>query len=221
MAAPFINLTYIGQPGTSAGGGQIIADQTSGPKAKTLYAYGNLVASSGTWYSYTGTVAVNFIDGVQTFGKQIILQLQSVTAPATINGTANQAIYSSTGGDGQIKVNDSVVIAGFTNSGNNGTFTVNAVSSTGIQVTNSSSVAETNPAGTLSDVQGGIPVWVQLFYAGNSADSATAAANFETGAWVVRPAFDIQATSFQTYLNTSLGTTGVSVTLGAVIAFSS
>ena len=220
MAAPFINLSYIGQPSTPQGG-MVVADQTSGPKAKTLYAYGNLVASSGSWYSYTGTVAVNFIDGVQTFGKTVVLQIQSVTNPVTINGTANQVIYSSVFGDNQVLVGDSVTIAGFTNSGNNGTFTVNVVTSTGIQVTNSSAVAETNPAATLSDVLNAVPVWVNLFYAGNSNDSSTAAANFETGSWVIRPAYDIQGTSFQTYLNTSLGTTGVSVRLGAIIAFSS
>ena len=51
MATTSINLSYIGQ-GPSAGG-QNIADQTSGPKAKTLYGYGALVATSGTWTSQT------------------------------------------------------------------------------------------------------------------------------------------------------------------------
>lgn len=216
MANPIVNLTYIGQPGASAAGGQVIADQTSGPKAKTLYAYGTLVASSST-FSTTTAATVNFIDGVQTFGVTSVLALQSVTAPATINGTANTAIYSTVYGVNKIHVGDSVVIAGFTNSGNNGTFTVTEVTSSGFYVVNSSSVAETNPAATVSDTQNAIPAWVDVFYAGSNGDSAAAAAIMATA--TVAPT-GVVATSFQLHYP-SLATTGATVTIGAIIAFSS
>lgn len=211
-AAPAINLSYIGQGPKSSG--QLIADQTSGPKAKTLYAFG--VATNGNTTTAANSAPVNFIDGVQTLGKTTILQLQSVTAPATINGVANQAIYSSVFGDNLVLVGDSVVIAGFTNSGNNGTFTVNVVSATGITVTNSSSVAETNGAATLSDTTGGTPIWVDAFISGSASDTAADLA-------VASAAFFPSALSNTGFtLNWSaLATTARTIHFGAIIAFSS
>lgn len=211
-ASAQVDLSYIGQGPTGAG--QLIADQTSGPKAKTLYGYGTIISGSNAT-----SVQIAYIDGVQTLGKTIVLSLQSVTAAATINGVANQAIYSSVQGDGQVKVNDSLVVAGFTNSGNNGTFTVNAVSSTGIQVTNSGAVAETNPAGVGTDTQGGLPVWVDLFYAGNANDSSTAAALFQTGTNKMYLGA-VTTTGFEIYYPT-VTTSGVTISFGAIIAFSS
>jgi hypothetical protein len=99
----------------------------------------------------TGTVNINWIDGVQKpFQTVILAPVLSVTAPATIGGVANQAVYSGVGAYGQLKVGQSVTFAGFTNAGNNGTFTINALTTSTIQVTNSSSVAETNPAATVA-----------------------------------------------------------------------
>lgn len=213
MAHSVVNLTYIGQPSNPASG-QAIADQTSGPKAKTLYAVGTIVNGSSTFSTETATT-VNFIDGVQTFGRVSVLQFQSVTAPATINGTANTAVYSSVGPDINVPVGVSITFAGFANSGNNGTFTVTAVNSTSISVVNSSSVAETNPSATGTYTVGGIPVWVDVFYAGASTDSsttATASNNFYPS--------NIVGTGFQLNHN-SFTTTGVTVTFGAIIAFSS
>lgn len=94
---------------------------------------------------------VNWIDGVQKpFQTVILASVLSVTAPATIGGVANQAIYSGVGAYGQLRVGQSVTFAGFTNTGNNGTFTINALTTSTIQVTNASSVAETNPAATVA-----------------------------------------------------------------------
>ena len=97
------------------------------------------------------TATLNWIDGVQKpFQTVILAPVLSVTAPATIGGVANQAVYSGVGAYGQLAVGQSVTFAGFSNAGNNGTFTINALTTSSIQVTNSSSVAETNPAATVA-----------------------------------------------------------------------
>lgn len=98
----------------------------------------------------TGTL--NWIDGIQKPFQTIqVLPLTSVTAPATIGGVANQAVYAGVGAYGQLRVGQSVTFAGYSNGGNNGTFTINALTTSTIQVTNSSSVAETNtPSATVS-----------------------------------------------------------------------
>jgi len=67
LAQAVVNLSYIGNG--PSGSGQVIADQTSGPKSKTLYAYGTLVASSGTFVTETAA-AVNFIDGTSTLASK-------------------------------------------------------------------------------------------------------------------------------------------------------
>jgi hypothetical protein len=212
MANPVINLSYIGVGPTA--GNQFIADQTSGPKSKTLYAYGNLVAQSSTFTSTT-VATINFIDGVQTLGQTLVKQLYAVTAPATIGGVANQVVYSVLGGASQIQVGQSVLIAGFTNSGNNGTFTVNAISATTITVTNSSSVAETNYAATAIVTVSSVPVWVDVFVAGSVGDSTGAASS----AGYIYPS-GLTGTGFTIHYG-SLQTTGASVGLGFILAFSS
>ena len=206
------NLSYIGLGPTAAG--QVIADQTSGSKAKTLYAYGTIIndtTASGT------TCPIGYIDGVQTLGKTVVLQFQSVAAPATINGVANQAIYSSTGPDINVPVGASITFAGFTNSGNNGAFTVNAVNSQGILVTNSSSVAETNPAATGIYTVGGIPTIVNVFLAQGAGDS--------TAAVVLAAAKSLYATSVTaagfTLNFPTLTTAAAQFTFGAVLEFGS
>lgn len=97
------------------------------------------------------TATINWIDGVQKPFQTIqLLPVLSVTAPATIGGVANQAVYSGVGAYGQLKVGQSVTFAGFTNAGNNGVFTITGLTTSTIQVTNSGSVVETNPAATVA-----------------------------------------------------------------------
>lgn len=204
-------LSYVGQGPT--GGGQIINSGLGGPLSKQLWGVATIIndtTASGT------TVPIGYIDGVQSLGKQIVLEFQSVTAPATINGVANQAVYSTVYGASEIPLNSSILFAGFTNSGNNGTFTVNAVSATGITVTNSSSVAETNPAATGVLTVGGIPYLVECYLAQGTGDStaavilAAAKSLFATG---------VTATGFTLNFPT-LTTAAAQVTVGCVINFS-
>ncbi len=99
----------------------------------------------------TTTATLNWIDGVQKpFQTVQLLPVLSVTAPATIGGVANQAVYSGVGAYGQLAKGQSITFAGFSNAGNNGTFTINALTTSTIQVTNSGSVVETNPAATVA-----------------------------------------------------------------------
>jgi hypothetical protein len=211
MATTSISLSYIGQ-GPSAGG-QNIADQTSGPKAKTLYGYGALVATSGTWASPT-SCPINWIDGVQSLGKVVVLQLQSVDVT---DGT--YTTYHSTGPDSSVPVGTTVTIAGFSTGANNGSFVVHAVTSSTIVVVSAAGVAEINPAATCTFTVGGVPTFVNLFYAGSNGDSATAAASFATGANIIVPSAVSSTGCTANYK--SLATSGVSVTIGAIIAFSS
>ena len=168
------NLTYLGSGGNSPVGspaqGQVIASNDAGPLAKIQYGYVTLTGDGAAT-----TATINFIDGVQKIGQvPVVLPMQSVTAPATLNGVANQAIYSGVGSIGQIPVGASVTFAGFANGGNNGTFTVNAITTTGIQVTNASSVAETNYASTVTFTKGPAVLGVQVSRSGNSADTMAA-----------------------------------------------
>src|SRR6266850_7270759 len=74
------------------------------------------------------TSTLNWIDGVQKPFQTIqLLPVLSVTAPATIGGVANQAVYSGVGAYGQLAKGQSITFAGFSNAGNNGTFTINAL----------------------------------------------------------------------------------------------
>lgn len=238
MANSVPNPVYFGQPLAAPAGGQIFSNNGPGPLGRTLMGQASITLDGGT---ASGTI--NYIDGVNSFGKTIILPLQSVAASTqvvaaltltavaassggnavytgTITGGANSAfvgdyftiagftnaadngvfiavastattltlanpnavaqthaatatggiaVYNSVFGDGQVKIGDSVVIAGFSNSVNNGTFTVVMVSSQSVTVNNTSAVAETNPAATLSDVQNGTPVAI---YATTSTESA-------------------------------------------------
>ena len=174
VAAPAVTLTYVGVPNNtlsgnaSPGGGQLIADQTSGPKSRTLVGYG--VATNGNTTTGANSAPVYFIDGVQTFGKTIVLPINSVQIDTS--RFTNGADYYTVGAAGQIKVGDSVTIAGFTNSGNNLTTTVAAVTSSYITVTNSGAVTETNPAATMTDLQAAVPITVDAFISGNAADTA-------------------------------------------------
>jgi hypothetical protein len=149
MAIAAQNIKWFGQPVVTgiAQGSLPSQGGISGGQSRSLVGVATFILDGATT---TGLVA-NFIDGVQVpFKTVILLPVLSVTAPATIGGVANQAVYSGVGAYGQLAVGQSVTFAGFANAGNNGTFTINALTTSTIQVTNASSVAETNPAGTVA-----------------------------------------------------------------------
>ena len=211
---PTTTLSYVGN-GPSAGG-QVINSGLGGPLSKTLIGYG-IATNGNTTTNVTGCL-VNFIDGVQSLGPTVVLSCQSVAAPVTYNGTANQAFYASVNGVNQIKVGDSVTIAGFATSANNVTATVNYVTSSGIYVTNSSAVAETNPAATIKDVQAAVPVLVDIFLTGNASDTAAVVSAAAATPGIYASA--VSSTGFT--LNWSaLATTAQTFHFGAIIAFSS
>jgi hypothetical protein len=152
MAIPAQTPTWLGYgsgwTGANTLGAGVVATQggLSGMAGKTLTGIVTFVLD-GTLTAAT----MNMIDGVQNINQQtIVCPMQSVTAPATYNGTANVAIYSGVGNIGQIQVGQSFVVTGFANGGNNGTFTVLAKTAYQIYAVNASSVAETNPAAILT-----------------------------------------------------------------------
>jgi len=65
VAAPSLNLSYIGNGPTASG--QIISDGTPGVRSKTLYAYG--VAANGNTTTGANAAPVGFIDGTSTLPK--------------------------------------------------------------------------------------------------------------------------------------------------------
>ncbi len=146
MAIAAVNLSYLGQPSSPAQG-QIINSGLGGPLAGALVGIGTAVLDGAAT-----TFTLNWIDGSQKIFQrpQVVIPVLSVTAPATIGGVANQAVYSGVGSFGQLRVGQSVTIAGFATSANNVTATINAVSTSSIQITNASSVAETNPQASVS-----------------------------------------------------------------------
>jgi hypothetical protein len=141
MAIAAVNMSYIGQPSSPAQG-QIVNSGLGGPLANALVGIG-----TATLDGAATTFTLNWIDGTQKIFQrpQVIVPVLSVTAPATIGGVANQAVYSGVGSYGQFRVGQSITFAGFSTAANNGAFTINALSTSSIQVTNASSVAETNP----------------------------------------------------------------------------
>jgi hypothetical protein len=146
MAIAAVNLQY--SPGSPLVGQQLQSQGgLTGSEAKSLYGIGTAIGDGATT-SFT----VNWLDGVQTPFKQTgIIQLQAVTAPATINGVANVAIYSGVGAMGQLRVGQTVTTAGFSNAGNNSTsLVILSLTTNSFNAVNASSVAETNPAGTVT-----------------------------------------------------------------------
>lgn len=143
MAIPAANLVYLGQPAVAAQG-QIFNNGLGGPLSRE-----NVGIATFTGDGAATTATLNWIDGVQKpYVSTVILPFLAVTAPATIGGVANQAVYSGVGSYGQFRVGQTITFAGFSNAANNGAFVINALSTSSVQVTNASSVAETNPAGT-------------------------------------------------------------------------
>lgn len=140
MALTGLNVVYIGQPGASAASGQSYSNSDPGPLGRQLVGVATLISDGA---STTGTI--NWIDGTQIpFQIKLAVSVANVAAPATIGGVANQAVYSGVGSYGQLRVGQTVTFAGFGNGGNNGAFVINALTTSSIQVTNASSVLESN-----------------------------------------------------------------------------
>lgn len=204
-------LSYIGSGPT--GGGQIINSGLGGPLSKQLWGVATIIndtTASGT------TCPIGYIDGTQSLGKQVVLQLQSVDAPVTYLGTANTAMYHSVGADSQLTVGQSVIIAGFTTSANNVTATVTFVLNDRFGVTNASSVAEINPAGTAKWTIGGTPFLVQCYLAQGTGDSAAAVTLAAAKALFATTVTD---TGFVLNFPT-LTTAAAQITVGCVLNFS-
>lgn len=150
MAIPAVNASYyLGPAGSALAAAQVPSQSgISGVQSKALVGAGTFVLDGAT----TTGLTLNFIDGTQKiFQQNTSFSALNITAPATIGGVANQAVISGVGAFGALKVGQSVTIAGFANSANNGAFTVNVVSTSSITVTNASSVAETNnPSATVT-----------------------------------------------------------------------
>src|ERR1035437_8981709 len=186
MANATVNLAYIGQP-KPAQGGQIIANNNQGPLGRTLVGLAT-VALGGD--AATGTI--NFIDGIQTFGKTIVLPVQSVGAStsttaslvltAVAASSGGNAVYTGTitGGTANGLVGTQpFTVLGFVNAANNGVFVVIASTATTITLANAVAAAETH-AGT---VQGGVAQYNSVFGDGQvSIGDTVVIAGFTTAA---------------------------------------
>jgi hypothetical protein len=156
MALTNLNISWYGQPSGLAAG-QIYGNNSCGPQNRVLTGIATITLDGAAT-----TGVINFIDGVNSpYQIKQVVGVSSVAAPATIGGVANQAVYTGVGAYGQLRVGQSITFAGFTNAGNNGTFTINALTTSTIQVTNASSVAESNPQASLSFTFGALVAGVQ------------------------------------------------------------
>jgi hypothetical protein len=202
MAISAVTPVYFGQAAASFQNGQIPSQGgISGTQSKVLYGIATFTLDGAT----TTGLTVNWIDGTQIpFVNNVVLPVSSVTAPATIGGVANQAVYSGVGAYGQLRVGQSVTFAGFTNAGNNGTFTINALTTNSIQVTNSSSVLEgPNPSGTVKFNQGTIPAVCRITRA-----MANAAGVLDTAALTTTISAVTQAQATGTFTISAAGSNG-------------
>src|ERR1700676_4301940 len=154
---------------TSSGGNAVYTGTITGGAANALVGFTFTVAG------FTNPANNGVFTAVASTATTLTLNNPNAVA-ATQAATAQGgiAVYSSVFGDGQVVVGDSVVIAGFTTSANNGTFTVTAVGSSTVTVNNLAAVAETNPAATLSDVQNAIPLAIALNVTGGTQEAASA-----------------------------------------------
>jgi hypothetical protein len=173
MAITAANLVYIGQP-TSPAQGVIAASNDSGLLGKQ-----NMGIATFTGDGASTTATVNWIDGVQkVFQQTAYAPVNAATAAATIGGVANQTIYSGVGAYGQFRVGQTLVVAGFSNAGNNGSFPITAITTSTIQVTNSGGVAETNYQGNVAVNSGSaLPVALGARSGVSAANVADTAAN--------------------------------------------
>lgn len=184
MSIPAVNCTLLKQGGAAQG--QVYSQGgISGFQSGTVLLQGTAVLDGSST-----TFTANFIDGTQKlFQRTVNISAGNVTAPATIGGVANQSIISGVGAFGALTVGQSVTTSGFSNSGNNGTFTVNAVTTSSIQITNSSAVAESNtPSG---NVQVNLGAHVIAAYATRAPFNASGVADTAAAATVVSGASTI------------------------------
>lgn len=148
MAISTVVPVYFGQP---AGAIQALTipsqSGVSGAQSKALQGI-----ATATLDGAATTFTLNWIDGVQVpYQGKISFSANTVTAPATIGGVANQSVISGVGTFGVLRVGQSITTSGFTNAANNGTFVVNALTTSSVQVTNASAVAEgPTPAGSIT-----------------------------------------------------------------------
>ena len=207
-ASALIKLSYLGNG--PSGSGQIISDATPGPKSKTLYGYGTLISGSDAT-----TAAVGFVDGVATLGQTIVIPIWQVDASDGTN-----SVYHSVGADSSLGNGDLVTVLGCSVAANNVTAAVvSNVGSDRFSAVNASGTAETGLTQASAKVnRGGIPAWVNVFYAAASTDSSTAAGVFATGAGHFQ-ASAVTATGF-TLNYPTVTTSGVTINFGCVIAFS-
>lgn len=209
MAISTVNLSYIGQPKPAAGG-QIVANNNQGPLGRTMVGLATISLDGAT---ATGTI--NYIDGIQTFGKTIILPVQSVgvstgttaslvlTAVATSSG--GNAVYTGTitGGAANALVGFQFTVAGFVGASNNGTFIAVASTATTLTLANANAIAETHAA----TVQGGIAVYNSVFGDGQ----------VQIGDTVVIAGFTTAANN-GTFTVTAVGSSSVTVNNLAAVA---
>ena len=206
-----INLSYLGNG--PSGGGQIIADSgKAGVLAKTLYGYGVIVNDST---ASATNMPVNFIDGTQSLGRQIILQLQSADVQATYQGVANIQFFHSVGADSQLAVGDLVTVTGMSSANNVGPLAVKYVTASSFALVNASGVAEVNPLGLASATKGGIPFMINCFVSATAGDTTAAdiLCTYLYPSAITNKGFTL---NFPT-----LVTSASAVSFGAVIAFSS
>lgn len=169
MANNVPNLAYIGQP-SAAAAGQMLANNNGGPLGRTLTGTASIVLDGAT---ASGTV--NFINGSATFGKQIVLPIQSVdaslnttssfTLTAVAASSGGNAVYTGTitGGASNAFVGYYFTVTGFVNSVNNGVWIATASSATTLTLANPNAIAETHAGAA----QGGTAA-----YHSTSADSS-------------------------------------------------
>jgi len=111
MSIPAVALSYVGQGPTA--NGQTIADQRSGPIAKTLIGYG-----TATLDGSATTFVVNFIDGTKTpfgtwsgpAGNQVL----SATKPALV---AVQRVFDVNGTDDTAAATITAIVSAITTTG--------------------------------------------------------------------------------------------------------
>lgn len=175
MAIANVNCVLAPVGPATAQGQSLSSGGAAGFESRKLYLMGTATLD-GAATAFTA----NYIDGAQKLFQRIVnISASNVTAPATIGGVANQSIVSGVGAFGALSVGQSVVISGFANAGNNGTFTVNALTTSSIQITNAGAVAESNaPSGNVQANLGGRVLTVQAsrapFSAAGVADTGLA-----------------------------------------------
>jgi uncharacterized repeat protein (TIGR01451 family) len=163
---------------------------------RTVYT-GTITGGNGNAYVGATVVIAGFTNANDngtftcTASSNATLTLNNANGVAQNHGaTANvttSAVYTGTitGGAGNAYAGDTVVVTGFTNAGNNGTFTATASSATTLTLNNVTGVAETNPgtavvsAGTSTVYTGTITGGINNGFAGDSFTIAgfTSAAN--------------------------------------------